>query len=45
MKQNSTKILVIDDGQIIEQGNHESLYAEKGFYYNLYTSQFKRTVV
>lgn len=38
------KILVINDGQIIEEGSHESLYAQKGFYYNLYTSQFKRVL-
>ncbi len=36
------EILVINDGQIIESGNHETLYNQKGFYYNLYTSQFKR---
>jgi len=35
------KILVIKDGQIIEEGNHESLLNKKGFYYDLYTSQFK----
>lgn len=34
------KILVLKDGQIIEQGNHESLLADKGFYYDLYQSQF-----
>lgn len=34
------KILVLKDGQIIEQGNHESLLAAKGFYYDLYQSQF-----
>lgn len=28
------------DGTIIEQGNHEELLAQKGFYYNLYNSQF-----
>ena len=36
------EILVINDGEITERGNHEALYAMKGFYYNLYTSQFKR---
>ncbi|MBS5222417.1 MAG: ABC transporter ATP-binding protein, partial [Streptococcus parasanguinis] len=34
------KILVLKDGQIIEQGNHQSLLADKGFYYELYNSQF-----
>ena len=34
-------ILVMKDGNIIEQGNHESLLAQKGFYAQLYESQFK----
>ena len=33
-------ILVMKDGNIIEQGNHENLLAQKGFYANLYNSQF-----
>ncbi|RGI30296.1 ABC transporter ATP-binding protein [Melissococcus sp. OM08-11BH] len=33
-------ILVMDQGQIIEQGTHESLLAKKGFYEKLYNSQF-----
>ena len=33
-------ILVMKDGKIIEQGNHESLLAKGGFYANLYNSQF-----
>lgn len=33
-------ILVMKDGKIIEQGTHESLLELKGFYYNLYNSQF-----
>ena len=37
--QEADKILVLKDGQIIEQGNHESLLADKGFYYDLYNSQ------
>lgn len=32
-------ILVMKDGNIIEQGNHEALLAKKGFYYSLYYSQ------
>lgn len=35
------QILVIQDGEIIERGNHESLIEKQGFYYGLYTSQFK----
>lgn len=38
--QEADKILVLKDGQIIEQGNHQSLLADKGFYYDLYMSQF-----
>ena len=38
--QEADKILVFKDGQIIEQGNHQSLLADKGFYYDLYMSQF-----
>ena len=34
-------ILVMKDGHIIEQGNHESLLEKKGFYAKLYNSQFK----
>lgn len=34
-------ILVMKDGNIIEQGNHETLLAENGFYANLYNSQFQ----
>ena len=41
--QNADLILVMNDGNIIEQGTHTSLYAQKGFYYNLYNSQFSKT--
>lgn len=34
------KIIVIDHGQVVEEGNHETLLAQKGTYYNLYQSQF-----
>ena len=34
-------ILVMKDGDIIEQGNHETLLAQDGFYANLYNSQFE----
>ena len=40
--QEADKILVLKEGQIIEQGNHESLLAAKGFYYDLYMSQFSK---
>ena len=35
-------ILVMKDGDIIEQGNHEDLLAMNGFYANLYNSQFEK---
>lgn len=38
--QNADIILVMKDGNIIEQGNHDELLKKKGFYYNLYNSQF-----
>ncbi len=38
--QSADVILVMKDGKIIEQGNHEGLLAKKGFYYNLYQSQY-----
>lgn len=34
------QILVIDQGQLIEKGNHTTLLEQKGFYYELYQSQF-----
>ena len=36
-------ILVMKDGDIVEQGNHEELMAQKGFYSELYNSQFEKT--
>ena len=38
--QNADIILVMKDGNIIEQGNHESLMAAGGFYKELYNSQY-----
>ena len=35
------QVLVIDGGRIIERGNHESLLAEKGFYYRMHLSQYR----
>lgn len=40
--QNADLILVMNEGNIIEQGTHTSLYNQKGFYYNLYNSQFPK---
>ena len=34
------KILVMKDGQVVEQGSHDELLAKKGFYSELYNSQF-----
>lgn len=39
---NADIILVMNDGNIIEQGNHKELFEKKGFYYNLYNSQFPK---
>lgn len=39
---NADIILVMNKGNIIEQGNHKELLKKKGFYYNLYNSQFLR---
>ena len=37
-------ILVMKDGDIVEQGRHEELLKKQGFYANLYNSQFEETV-
>ena len=39
--QNADRILVVDHGDVVEQGTHESLMVQKGFYYRLYASQFE----
>ena len=39
---NADMILVLKDGQIIERGKHDELLARRGFYYDLYMSQFKK---
>jgi len=38
-------IVVMDHGRIVEQGNHKELMEKKGFYYNLYMSQFMGALV
>ncbi|NCA67880.1 MAG: ATP-binding cassette domain-containing protein, partial [Clostridia bacterium] len=40
---NADIILVMNEGRIVEQGNHEELIAKKGFYYELYNAQFLKT--
>ena len=37
-------ILVMKDGNIIEQGSHSELMEKKGFYFTLYNSQFAKTI-
>lgn len=39
---NADMVLVVNDGEIIERGKHADLLEKKGFYYNLYMSQFRR---
>jgi ATP-binding cassette subfamily B multidrug efflux pump len=41
----ANRILVINDGEIIERGSHAELLAQRGFYHNLYMSQFKGQVI
>lgn len=38
---NADQILVVDDGKIVERGNHESLVAQDGYYKKLYEAQFE----
>jgi ATP-binding cassette subfamily B protein len=38
---NADRIFVIDDGRIVEAGNHGELMEKKGAYYQLYEAQFK----
>jgi ATP-binding cassette subfamily B multidrug efflux pump len=40
--QQADQILVLDQGKLIEKGNHHNLLAAKGFYYELYKSQLKK---
>lgn len=38
---NSNAIMVLENGEIIEKGDHDTLLEEKGKYYKLYTGQFE----
>jgi ATP-binding cassette subfamily B protein len=40
----ANQVLAVRDGQIVERGTHEELLAARGFYYELYMSQFRRDV-
>jgi ATP-binding cassette subfamily B protein len=42
---NADLILCINDGDIVEQGTHDELIAQNGFYTNLYNSQFETAAV
>ena len=42
--QKADQVLVIHNGELIEKGHHAELLAKKGFYFNLYNSQFKGTI-
>jgi ATP-binding cassette, subfamily B, multidrug efflux pump len=39
------KVIVIKDGAIVEQGTHQQLLDQKGFYFNLYVSQYKGNAI
>jgi ATP-binding cassette subfamily B protein len=41
---NADEILVMNKGAIVEQGSHDELMANRGFYYDLYNSQFEEAV-
>ena len=40
--QHSDNIILLDNGQILEQGNHQELLKQKGRYYQLYTLQYQK---
>jgi ATP-binding cassette subfamily B protein len=42
---NADKIIVIEDGHIIEQGSHEELLEQKGYYYNTLNTQRTENII
>ena len=42
---NADKIIVIENGEIIEQGTHEELLEQKGYYYNTLNAQSKENII
>ena len=38
---NADRIMIVDEGTILESGNHDELIKKKGIYYNLYEAQYK----
>ena len=42
---NADKIIVIENGKIIEQGTHEELLAQKGYYYNTLNAQYEENAI
>ena len=38
---NADRIMIVDEGTILESGNHDELIKKKGIYYNLYKAQYK----
>ncbi len=41
VKKNADEIIILEDGKIVERGNHQSLLALKGRYYNTYNEQYE----
>ena len=39
--QNADQILVVNAGDVVEQGTHDQLMSRRGFYYKLYASQYE----
>ncbi|MBR5738660.1 MAG: ABC transporter ATP-binding protein, partial [Lachnospiraceae bacterium] len=39
---NADNILVVSNGQIVEQGTHDALMQKKGYYFNLYEAQWSK---
>ena len=42
---NADKILVLENGEIIESGTHDELLAKKGYYYNTLNTQNKENII